>query len=146
MYSEPPPTLAPIPAAPPRKSKAKRIVAVIVVVILLGALGTYAFVLAPRMSVVDWSKTDVPFFKNATDWQYTFTVVVKNSGYLTGETTIVCEFSYVADSEDRTFDDSLRVQLKGGEQKEFTVQVAMPFADAVASILTQNKTASVHLD
>jgi hypothetical protein len=137
---------------PPEKKSKKGIVgAVIVLVILIGAMGTYFVVLAPRMSVVDWSHEDFPLPANLTHWQYGFTVVVKNEGSLTGKTTIVCTFSFEdkftnSTAQNRTFEGSLKVQLKGGEQEEFPVYVRLPLAYAAASLLTQNKTWSTHLD
>ncbi len=123
----------------------------IVVVLLIGGAGAYFFVLAPKMSVVDWSHADLPLStSNITRWQYSYDVVVANSGYLTGQTTIVCTFTFQNGTaggvpQFRSFEGSLRVQLKSGEQAEFTVQVILPWADAIFSMVTQNKTWSVHL-
>jgi len=143
----PPPPLAPINGdMPPRKNRARLIAAIIVVVLLVGGLAAYFLVLTPKMSIVDWSHANSPLPQTITDWQYTFTVTVKNSGILSGNSTIVCEFIYVnSTGVSRTFTGSLAAHLKGGQQADYTVEVPIPLADALSSILTQNKSWNVRL-
>jgi flagellar basal body-associated protein FliL len=135
---------------PRRKSKAKTAVAVIIVVILIGALGAYFFVLAPRMSIVDSthavSPTARPLPEPLTHLQYTFNVTVKNSGILSGKATIVCEFWYVNSSDvTKTFAGSRVVSLEGGQQGEFTINVLLPWDEAISSIISQTKSWEVKL-
>jgi len=143
----PPPPQAPIEyTQPTRVSKAKVAAAVIIVVLLIGSLGAYFLVLAPRMSIVSYTHAVGPLPESLAEWQYSFQVTVKNTGILSGKTTIVCEFSYVNNTDvTRTFTGSNVVSLDGGEQGEYIVKVLLPLNDAAASILTQNKSWTVHL-
>jgi len=139
MSSAPPPAW---PPNQPRRNTAKVIVAIIVVVIFIGALGTYLFVLAPKLTIVDWSHQDLPNLAA----QYVFNVTVKNSGKLTGTTTIVCEFSYYNGTGTRAFNGTKDVELGGGAQGQYDVPVTLPAFDAILSILSTNKSWNVHLD
>ncbi len=120
--------------------------ALVVIVILIVVFSAYFFVLAPRMSIVNWTHTSSPIPQTVEEWQFTFTVMVKNSGILAGTTTIVCEFAYVNSTQGtRSFTGSLAVEIKGGEQAEYNVKVLLPVFDAMNAILTQNKTWNVRL-
>lgn len=143
----PPPALPPIEQRPPRRSTGRVIVALVVVIILIVAFGGYLAVLAPHMSVVSFTHGTAPTPVSVTDWQYSFTVTVRNSGYFTGNTTIVCTFSYVnvTGNGTSTYEGTREVKLSGGEQGDFDVSVTLPAANALASIIAQNKTWEVHL-
>ena len=125
---------------PKRKSKAKIVVAVVIVVLVIGAVGAYLLVLAPRMSIVNSTHTTTPWPETLEQWQYNFSVTVKNSGVLSGKMIIVCDFSYVnGTNATKTFTGSMVVSLGGGQHEEYTVKVMLPWNDAAASILAQNK-------
>lgn len=143
----PPPPLAPIEYTQPKRiSKAKVVVAVIIVVLLIGALGAYFLVIAPRMSIVTSTHANGPFPETLEEWQYSFSVTVKNSGILSGKTTITCEFSYVNSTNvTKIFTGSMVVKLNGREQGEYTIKVLLPWIDAISSIGAQNKSWEVGL-
>jgi len=113
--------------------------AIIVVAIFMGALGTYFFVLAPSISIVDWSHTD------SNPWQHVFTVTVKNSGKLTGNATIVCEYSFMNSTRMNTFNGTLSIKLKGGEQAQYQVTIALSLLDGVSSLVGTDKSWNVRL-
>ena len=145
MSSVPPPPLPPMPPMQPRKSRARIIGAIVVVLILVGAAGTSFVILAPKLSLVDFSHADSPERVVSTStYQYSFEVIVANSGYLSGRVTIVCsvsfEFTPVNGTPSlKTFEGVLEEEVAGGHQTAFEVQVQLPYPYGIFSMLA-NKT------
>lgn len=133
----------------PRKSKARVIGAIAAVLILVGAAGTHFFILAPEMSLVTSSvEGPLPTSSIMTTWQYNFTVIVGNSGFLAGKATVFCSVSFDAalnDTQDlKSYEGTATVEVGGGNQTSIVVYVYLPWTYAIISMVA-NKTWDVRL-